>query len=538
MDAAGLQSSIFMLLSLVKHDNNKTNNNHMYLLFVMMFLFQIITKLLSFNDLNKYIMDIWNGNNNYCCVKISSHQIITMRLSGNSTKNIYSDTFMALIHYLINNNIDYDNLNEVLSFNKDDIPFFSKDNIDNKFMYLPFTNKKILINEKYGIYFELCQENINVSNNDEGNNKNKKENGGTNKANYIIQLFIKKNNQPSKQLKILNKFIDECLTNYLLIKNNDINDKNLYIYVYKGFEKDDDNRRLSELTYDKHIMEHNKDLTKNIFFEGKDKLLRYIEPFIYNPNELTNVGEERYRRSGFTFKAGLMFYGSPGCGKTSTIKAILKHTNRHGVIVNLNKIKTCEELESVFRKRVFNGRHLCGKQICYIMEDCDAFENNIITSRNNESSDSKSNDESSILQLATNIMTMSSNNNMESILNKPNDNNDKVNLSCFLNILDGIIELNGVMIIMTTNHPEKIDEALIRPGRFAFKYEFKRASNKIIKEMLAFKFDLSENDINRYTSNMTIKDELLSPAEIQSICFKNTNIIECIHDLMLAAQNK
>ena len=43
-----------------------------------------------------------------------------------------------------------------------------------------------------------------------------------------------------------------------------------------------------------------------------------------------------------------------------------------------------------------------------------------------------------------------------------------------MNILDGIIELHGVMIIISTNHPDKIDEALIRPGRIDFKYEFKK----------------------------------------------------------------
>jgi mitochondrial chaperone BCS1 len=39
------------------------------------------------------------------------------------------------------------------------------------------------------------------------------------------------------------------------------------------------------------------------------------------------------------------------------------------------------------------------------------------------------------------------------------------------------------MIIMTTNHPEKLDEALIRPGRIDFKYEFKKANKQIIYNM-------------------------------------------------------
>jgi DNA polymerase III delta prime subunit len=94
-----------------------------------------------------------------------------------------------------------------------------------------------------------------------------------------------------------------------------------------------------------------------------------------------NEGEEKYKRSGFTFKSGLLFYGQPGCGKTSTIKAILKYTNRHGIILNLSRVKTCEELEMIFRNRVINKRELTGKQICFILEDCDAFENNICMAR-------------------------------------------------------------------------------------------------------------------------------------------------------------
>ena len=37
-------------------------------------------------------------------------------------------------------------------------------------------------------------------------------------------------------------------------------------------------------------------------------------------------GEECYKNAGMTFKAGLLFHGYPGCGKTSTIKGILKST--------------------------------------------------------------------------------------------------------------------------------------------------------------------------------------------------------------------
>mgnify|MGYP003683367193 CR=1 FL=1 len=34
-----------------------------------------------------------------------------------------------------------------------------------------------------------------------------------------------------------------------------------------------------------------------------------------------------------------------------------------------------------------------------------------------------------------------------------------------LNVLDGVVETPGRLLIMTTNHPEKLDPAITRPGR-------------------------------------------------------------------------
>ncbi len=535
MELENLQSSMFLLLSFMKNDNN---SNNMQVIMFMFMLFQLLFKLLNTKYIKELFDNIINNKNNYCKIIIKSHQVnISRGFQNNFIKNVYSDKFMAIIYYLINNNIEYDNLNEIMSFSKDYDNPFARDKTDNKYIFLPITKNKILLNSDLDIYFELISE-ITCDDDSEDDKSNKKSNKITkNNKNYIIELSIKKSisMKNSQLLNILNNFIDTCLTKYLLVKNYDFNDKELYIYQYKGFEKNDENNNM-ELQYNKYLLQHNKDLNTNIFFENKDELIRYIEPFIYNPNETFNKGEELYIRSGFTFKAGLLFYGYPGCGKTSTIKAILKHTNRHGIIINLNKIKTCQELENVFRNRIFNEKELVGKQLCYILEDCDAFDNNIITTRNNNINDNNNTDiDNPIIELATSLMCM---NNTDTINIKNNNNDDKINLSCFLNILDGIIELHGIMIIMTTNYPDKIDEALIRPGRFDFKYEFKKTTKKIIKEMLAFKFDIPINNIDAYTNELIIKDYTLTPAEIQSICFKNNNIYECVNDIVLYAQNK
>merc|ERR1711935_711114 len=49
------------------------------------------------------------------------------------------------------------------------------------------------------------------------------------------------------------------------------------------------------------------------------------------------------------------------------------------------------------------------------------------------------------------------------------DNKDDLDLSGVLNVLDGVVDCPDRIVIMTTNHPEKLDPALIRPGRINLK---------------------------------------------------------------------
>lgn len=48
--------------------------------------------------------------------------------------------------------------------------------------------------------------------------------------------------------------------------------------------------------------------------------------------------------------------------------------------------------------------------------------------------------------------------------------------SGFLNAIDGVRSQEGRIIIMTTNYKEKLDPALLRPGRVDEMYEINYAS--------------------------------------------------------------
>ena len=479
----------------------------------------------------------WNDKN-YISIIIPSYEVPITRSCTTIpvTKLVYSNTFLSIVHYLsTNKDCKINSLTEIMTNNTElncycwDEPSDWKKK--DQFMFIPINNKKFLISEKKQIFCEFNE--INMEEKEDDNEENKNKINIPKSKRFSITLSLNSVNE--KDLMILENFVKDCLEEYNLLINKKKDNNIQYIFEYKNCEKEDNKL---QLLFDEFPLQNNKDLLKNIFFEDKEKLINYIKPFVYHPNEIINLGEEKYKRCGFTFKSGLLFYGSPGCGKTSTIKAILNYTKRHAILINLSKIKTCEELQNIFRKRTINGREINGKQICYILEDCDAFENNIIQSRND-------NDQENNNKINNTNNTMNEYHSVNKLIDLTettvkimNKQEDVLNLSCFLNILDGIIELHGIMIIMTTNYPEKIDEALIRPGRFDFKYEFKKTTKKIIKEMIQFKYELTEEEMLKYNEMIKVEDYLLSPAEIQSICFKNEDIKNCIDEIILASKQE
>ena len=97
------------------------------------------------------------------------------------------------------------------------------------------------------------------------------------------------------------------------------------------------------------------------------------------------------------------------------------------------------------------------------------------------------------------------------------DTSEKITLSFILNILDGILETPGRILIMTSNYPEKLDKALLRPGRIDINLEVGYCDKPMIKEMFKF-FYKKEIDIDDIE---TIQD--ISPAQLNKILLDNFN---------------
>jgi hypothetical protein len=68
-----------------------------------------------------------------------------------------------------------------------------------------------------------------------------------------------------------------------------------------------------------------------------------------------------------------------------------------------------------------------------------------------------------------------------------NSTTDALSLSFLLNVLDGTMAPENVIFMMTTNFPEKLDRALIRPGRIDISIHLRRCSRyqlaKVFKDL-------------------------------------------------------
>jgi len=549
-----------MFMMNLNHQDKNNSNNYSYLNnFILIFMILVPLINNNFNKIKEFFQELFYPytDNNIVSIKFPVHEVRIQKDSygrDSSIRQLYSIQYLAINDFMKNNlkNINgISNLVEILNVSLD---YYSNDTNEKNFVLIPSDSTDILIREKDKIYCKI--KSTEKKNRDKDDKDNKKEDNNEKTKSYELILFIKCDTQSDYEKKcklvILNNFIEECLTNYNT-KNNEKDDGKHFIYEYYHCYKDEYSGL--ELKFKEYLFQSNKDLEKNIFFEGKDKLIQYVNKFIFNKNDIEkniiNKYEQEYKDIGYTYKATFLLYGFPGCGKTSVIKGILNKTGRKGIIINWSKIKTCDELQSIFRIRKIKNREYNSRELCFIIEDCDASKNNILLSRKTNSSNSNKLNESYTDNETTNSDSDSedinkeskSNNDFKGIekilkdMNKSSTVNieslkysdDCVNLSCLLNILDGIIELDGVMVIFTTNHPEKLDDAFLRPGRIDYKQEFKRASISTIKSIIYNKYK-PDNSFN-FPQNKFI-DYVLSPAEVQSVCFNHDNIDDCINELI------
>jgi len=218
-----------------------------------------------------------------------------------------------------------------------------------------------------------------------------------------------------------------------------------------------------------------------------------------------------------------MFHGEPGCGKTSTIKAIANVGRRHIINIHLSEIKSKEQLNHLFFNdeiQVYDGTKterftIPVNERMYVIEDIDAMGDTVLRREWKRPESSSKKKEPKVDEFGIPMMQ--------------EEEKNPIDLSFLLNLLDGTLESSGRIIAITTNFPERIDRALIRPGRIDMILQFKKCSISILKEMVESFYD-AELDSERLNDESL--QEKWSPAEVNQILFRNFNSMEnAIHEI-------
>jgi hypothetical protein len=305
----------------------------------------------------------------------------------------------------------------------------------------------------------------------------------------------------------LQAYVDSCMTDYERHMQNKLGTNKYFFNMMiqskgKGIQNP---LPTSHIMFTKHKFMTSRTFD-NVFFEQRQNVRDHTEFFLNR--------KDWYDAKGIPHTLGFMFHGSPGCGKTSTIKAVANVGKRHIINIQLAEIKSKDQLNHLFFNDEINvwdnGKTerytIPVNERMYVIEDIDAM-GDVVLRRELKK------------PVAKKEIKMDEFGNIT-------EEENPIDLSFLLNLLDGTLESSGRIIAISTNFPERIDSALIRPGRIDMIVHFKKCSVEILCEMVK----------SFYDADCSIEDSSLnekwSPAEVNQILFRNfKNIDAAIKEL-------
>ncbi len=335
-------------------------------------------------------------------------------------------------------------------------------------------------------------------------------------TNYEVEIYSYTYRQ-----KQLQNFLSKCIEKYkkylMNTTNYNSNNSNQKYYNFLSF-----NPQTNAPIYEETRFFSNKSF-ENIFFENKDHFLKKINYFCNNRGA--------YRELGIPYSLGIILYGAPGTGKTSCIKALANQTGRCIIDLNLSRIKYYKELKAAFQDIKINGVEVPQDKRIYVFEEFDCIldkvkqrtQDTMIADGNNMPQ------KTVIIEKTFDEVTFQP---KQIIKEEPIDGNSPITLDTLLNCIDGTLEANGYIICLTTNFIEKIDKALIRPGRFDCHIHLDNATPRIIIQMINHFYNKNKDKVtekeffNDYDGILRKINEvsyhnnkpIWSPAKITQIC--------------------
>jgi hypothetical protein len=331
----------------------------------------------------------------------------------------------------------------------------------------------------------------------------------TNDTDATVHLTL---TSPSLRISQIRAWIDEVHEQYMFEKTNRFGNKIYYfneIPVAPPKMLDPNTKQETyrfeqapkTLVFTMNEFHTTKSFT-NVYGDHVSELCDRLELFMKHP--------EWYAARGIPHSLGILLHGIPGAGKTSTIKAIARDTNRHIFNLSLRSFTTQKQLTTLFYNETVAVTGVDGQpqtyriplnRRLYVIEDIDCLSDVVLDRQVFPRSEPAS--------------------------------GELLTLSFLLNLLDGVLETPGRILVITTNYPDRLDPALIRPGRIDVRIDFGKATREMILEMVN----------HFYASDFTLDvipqelHHILTPAEVmECLCAHFRDSAAAIQHLVAKAR--
>jgi len=254
---------------------------------------------------------------------------------------------------------------------------------------------------------------------------------------------------------------------------------NQFIEIFKDKEKEKENQKVLP---ERKIYEYDAriDTLEYIYYTRRDLESIFIDPKIKDlmVNDLKAFFDpevvDRFSKWGRIHKKGYLLYGPPGTGKTSFIRSLASEFQK-----DIYRVTSTSDLELGVIKRIF--KYASTTCAFIVFEDIDT------------------------------LFCKES----------------KFTFSDIINLLDGLASMPNVILFFTTNHIDRLDPALIRPGRIDIKILLDYASEDTIRQLCSFYSfkPIPEEVVKEFVSYLAANKIKLTPAHCTQILMNYNSYI-------------